>query len=66
MRVKTKTAPGCLLDLAGTQLNHKEKDIKHQLPFTKENLQRQNLEMEMPVISIVEELQGAQLMMWLR
>ena len=64
MRVKTKTATGSLLDLSGTQLKHKKKDIKHQLFFYKGKLQRRNTEMEMPVMSIVEELQGAQLMMW--
>ena len=64
MRVKTKTATGSLLDLSGIQLKHKKKDIKRQLFFYKGKLQRRNIEMEMPVMSIVEELQGAQLMMW--
>ena len=64
MRVKTKRNTGSLLDLSGTQLKHKKKNTKHQLSFYKGKLQRQNIEMEMPVISIVEELQGAQLMMW--
>ena len=64
MRVKTKTNTSSLLDLSGTQLKHKKKNTKHQLSFHKGKLQRQNIEMEMPVISIVEELQGAQLMMW--